>query len=205
MLHAVIRCPRCSARIDLKLEITCDSCGQHYPRLGAVPILLGDPESYLRSCRAQLGLLEQQTDRTVKAIEQQLHAADVLETTKARCRAMSQAIRDQTLEIKAILEPVVGPSVGVASGEIPAPLQYIHYLYRDWGWPSSPDGENERVLSLIDTMLQNGCLAARWSLVLVRAAWPTICIVATRRRKRSSSTSNRFSSPALTRLFEADH
>ena len=153
MLHAVIRCPRCSARIDLKLEITCDSCGQHYPRLGAVPILLRDPESYLRSCRAQLGLLEQQTDRTVKAIEQQLHAADVLETTKARCRAMSQAIRDQTLEIKAILEPVVGPSVGVASGEIPAPLQYIHYLYRDWGWPSSPDGENERVLSLIDTML----------------------------------------------------
>ena len=153
ILHGVTCCPRCSTNIDLKPEVVCDGCGYRYPRLGGIPILLRDPETYLRSCRAQLGLLEQQTDRTIHNIEQQLHAADVLETTKARCRALIQAVREQAKEIRAILEPVSGAPDAAASGDVPAPLQYIHYLYRDWGWPSSPDGENERILSLVDAVL----------------------------------------------------
>jgi len=147
------RCPRCSSHIDIKAEIICADCGYSYPRLGAIPILLADPETYLKSCRAQLGLLRQQTERTIRNIEQQLQAADVLETTKTRCRALIQAVRAQAHEIQAILEPVTGVADGVASGEVPAPLQYIHYLYRDWGLPSSPDGENERVLSIVDAVL----------------------------------------------------
>src|SRR5262245_41531402 len=153
MLHTVTHCPRCSTAIELKPEIVCTGCSYRYPRLGQIPILLRDPETYLRSCRAQIGLLEQQTNRTIHVIEQQLHAADVLETTKARCRAMIQAIQEQAHEIRAILEPVTGVPDVAASGEVPAPLQYIHYLYRDWGWPSIPDGENERVLSMVDAVL----------------------------------------------------
>jgi SAM-dependent methyltransferase len=153
MLHDVTRCPRCSTPIVLKPEIICAGCGHHYPRLGDIPILLRDPETYLQSCRAQLGLLEQRTDRTVQSIQQQLQASDVLETTKVRCRAMIQAVREQAHEIRAILEPVTGAPDVAASGEVPAPLQYIHYLYRDWGWPSNPDGENERVLAMVDRVL----------------------------------------------------
>jgi SAM-dependent methyltransferase len=152
MLNGVTRCPRCGTHIDLEPDIVCSGCGHHYPQLGAIPILLRDPETYLRSCRAQLGLLEQQTDRTIQSIEQQLHAADVLDTTKARCRALIQAVREQANEIRAILEPVTGAPNAAASGDVPAPLQYIHYLYRDWGWPWSPDGENERILSLVDAV-----------------------------------------------------
>ena len=31
--------------------------------------------------------------------------------------------------------------------QVPATLEYLQVLYRDWGWPSDSQGENERALA----------------------------------------------------------
>src|SRR5262245_50848854 len=109
---SALRCPRCAQHLDLTADIVCSGCGQHYPRLGGIPILLRDPQAYLRSCRAQLALLGQQTERTVRAIDKQMLMPDVLRITKTRCSAVIQAVQDQARDIRAILDPVLGESSG---------------------------------------------------------------------------------------------
>jgi ubiquinone/menaquinone biosynthesis C-methylase UbiE len=122
-------------------------------------MLLRDPETFLASVRKQLALLDDQTARTVTTIEQQSQARDLLPVTKSRCLAMIDAVRAQAADIRAVLTPFFAADVRTtaespASTVVPAPLTYIHYLYRDWGWPADPNGENERVLAAVQSVLK---------------------------------------------------
>jgi hypothetical protein len=84
--------------------------------------------------------LDEEAALTVGVIEEQLREPDLLPLARARCQGMIEAIKGQVSDIKAILLPLVGgedseqaaapPRAGLAS-----PLKYIHYAYRDWGWP----------------------------------------------------------------------
>ncbi|MBI4475108.1 MAG: methyltransferase domain-containing protein [Acidobacteria bacterium] len=97
-----------------------------------------------------MALLQQETERGVRAIEEQMQQPDLLPSTRQRCASMIEALRKQASQIAAIMQPVL-PGAGQASTtELPAPLKYIHYLYRDWGWPAEPNGENERALAAMD-------------------------------------------------------
>lgn len=157
LLHAVL-CPRCSADLDLSAPILrCRKCGQAYPRLGHMPVLLSDPLGYLASCRRQLDRLERQVKRTVRDIREQLQAADVLPLTRKRCETTIEGITGQLADVRAILEPglpATTRSEGQArSQQAPATLHHLPYLYRDWGWRSEGDGENEQALSMVEEML----------------------------------------------------
>ena len=101
-----------------------------------------------------MGLLEQQAARTIQTIEDQLKARDLVPATRTRCRAIIEAVRAQTADILNILGPVVGTALHpIKNEEHPAPLQYIHYLYRDWGWPLDPNGENARALNAVKAVI----------------------------------------------------
>jgi len=157
LLHAVL-CPRCSADFDLSAPtLRCRRCGQVYPRLGRIPVLLSDPLAYLASCRRQLDRMEGQVERTVRDIREQLQAADLLPATRQRCEATIRGIAGQLADVRAILEPLLPAttrSEGQAwSHQAPATLHHLPYLYRDWGWPSEADGENEQALSMVEEML----------------------------------------------------
>ncbi len=67
---------------------------------------------------------------------------------------MIQAVREQAAGISAILRPLLGEGDANANdSDVPSPLLYIHYLYRDWAWPSDPDGENERALRTAQSVM----------------------------------------------------
>lgn len=122
-------------------------------RLGNIPILLRNPEKYLASCRRQFALVEQQAERTIRAIEEQMAADDVMPSTRTRCAAMIDAVRAQTADIRGVLQPLLGDPPGdPLPEEMPAPLLYIHYLYRDWGWPAEANDENERILAALKSV-----------------------------------------------------
>ena len=155
-----VRCPRCATPIDVRApSIVCSGCGKSYPRLGEIPVLLPEPERYLASCRRQLATLEENAGRTVRNIQQELEAADVLPVTRKRCGAMIDALQGQVADVRAILEPLLpdvasGLPLDDPSAEVPATMEFIPYLYRDWGWPPEQDGENERALSAVEGVLE---------------------------------------------------
>lgn len=151
---AAVRCPRCSRPLSLRAGPTvCGGCRARYPLLGEIPVLLRDPVAYLAACRAQLTLLEHQTAETLSSIREQMSAPDALATTRARCGSMIEAAEGQLADIRALLDPILPPDAASARPgapvQVPSSLEYIHYLYRDWGWPSEADGENERALAMV--------------------------------------------------------
>ena len=157
------RCPRCSTGMDLGApNLECPECGQVYPRLGAIPVLLPDPMAYLASCRRQVARLAEQVERTIRDVHEQLQSADLLPLTRKRCRTMIEGMVGQLADVRAILEPrlpgVARSEVHGQSDQLPATLDYLPYLYRDWGWPSDPEGENERTLATVEEVLENGDL-----------------------------------------------
>ena len=154
------RCPRCTAAIDLGgPNPECRECGQAYPRLGTIPVLLPEPLAYLASCRRQVARLAEQVERTVQDVREQLQSADLLPLTRKRCRTMVEGIVGQLADVRAILEPrlpgVARPEVHAQSDQVPATLDYLPYLYRDWGWPSDAEGENERALAMVEEVLED--------------------------------------------------
>jgi len=159
LLHAVL-CPRCSADIDLGAPtLRCRKCGQAYPRLGRIPVLLSEPFAHLASCRRQLDHLERQVKRTVQDIREQLQASDLLPATRRRCETTIEGIAGQLADVRAILEPrlpaTIRPEGPDWPEQAPAILHHLPYLYRDWGWPPEPEGENEQALSMVEEVLGN--------------------------------------------------
>ena len=152
-----VRCPRCSAEMDIEAdEIQCRGCGRPYPRLAGIPVLLRSPDAYLESCGRRLSLLVRQAAQTIDAIQEQLNHGDLLSATKDRCRATIQAVQAHADEIRSLLGsllPTVEPVEQAAN--TPTPFQHIHYLYRDWGWPADPDGENERALAAMESVIES--------------------------------------------------
>ena len=159
LLEALL-CPRCATAIDGRsVSIVCPGCGKSYPRLGEIPVLLPEPERYLGSCRRQLALLDEQGGRTIQKIRKELQGADVLPMTRRRCGVMIEALQGQIADLRAILEPLVRDDapqlhVGDPSEHVPATMEYLPYLYRDWGWPPEADGENERALAAVEGVIE---------------------------------------------------
>ncbi len=148
--------------IDLAAQaVRCRKCGQVYPRLGAIPVLLPEPLDYFASCSRQLAALEKQVDRVVQDVQEQLRSADLLPSTRKRCRAIIEGVAGQLADVRAILEPrlpvAARAGAGGQSDRMPATLDHLPYLYRDWGWPPEADSENERALALVESVLENRC------------------------------------------------
>ena len=157
LLQAVL-CPRCSAGIDPSAAtLRCGKCGQVYPRLGRIPVLLCEPLAYLASCRRQLDQLERQVERAVQDIREQLQAADLLPLTRKRCEITIEGIEGQLADVRSILQPRlparVGSEMRARSDQAPATLHHLPYLYRDWGWPPEAGDENEQTLCMVEEML----------------------------------------------------
>lgn len=129
--------------------------------MGAIPVLLPEPFNYFASCRRQLAALEEQVDRVARDVREQLESQDLLPSTRKRCLTMIESIVGQADDVRAILEPMLPAAarreVQGWSGRVPATLDYLPYLYRDWGWPPEPDGESERALALVDRVLEGRC------------------------------------------------
>lgn len=157
-----VQCPHCRESLDLGVsEIKCRFCHRGYSRLSGIPVLLRDTEGFLASCRQQIAYLEAQSERAVAEIQQDLQSGFLLPSTRKRCNALIEAIRAQTADILTVLAPLGTsgpPIVFLPKTHGPAPVMYVHYLYRDWGWKAEPEGENERIFKAIQDVLTEGNL-----------------------------------------------
>src|SRR5260221_7039862 len=147
-----VTCARCIGKVDPRAPtIACDRCGQEYPRAGRIPVLLPRPDAHVALWRQQLTFVTMQGRRTLAGLEEQAAAEGLLLDTRARLLALAQGVRDQTEEIATLVGPAIGGPVP-ASESVPlprgadAPIQYLHYLYRDWGWEGEGEDENQTAL-----------------------------------------------------------
>ena len=145
--HAL--CPLCREPLDERGR--CPTCGQSYPRLASIGVLLPDPAAHLDLWRRQLGLLVQQGAETPRALEQQAAQPGLGDATRRRLNALALAVAEQVADITRVLGPVLGgplppwEGLGLPRGA----ADYITCLFRDWGWSGGHDEENDRSLATV--------------------------------------------------------
>jgi SAM-dependent methyltransferase len=147
-----VRCVRCSAPVDTRaLAIACERCGQAYPRVGGIPVLLPRPDAHVELWRRQLGLVLAQAEHTRSGIEEQASHPQALPAAQKRLRALAEGLLQQVNDVAGVLGPALGgplpatPETGLPRGIV----EYIYYLYRDWGWTDTEHDENEKALGAI--------------------------------------------------------
>lgn len=142
-------CPACRTLLDAAFG--CARCGQSYPCIASVRVLLPAPLARIDHWRKQLGLVIQQSLETKRVIEAQAAAPAISNSTQTRLYALARAILEQVEDIAVVLAPALGgpvpPEEGV--GFPRGAMDYLSYLHRDWAWSGGHDEENQRALAAI--------------------------------------------------------
>jgi SAM-dependent methyltransferase len=147
-----VLCVRCAARLDPRpAALACAACGETYPRVGPIPVLLPRAAEHVALWRRQLALLLANGALTRAGLEAEAAAPGVLPSTARRLAAMARAVRDQVDDFAAQLGPALGgPLEGEARGLPRGVVEYSGYLFRDWGWTAEGrEDENERVFEAV--------------------------------------------------------
>ncbi len=150
-------CPACGHRLEESYEdepIACSGCRRSYPRVSGIPVLLPSAEQHVALWRRQLGLLLERGQQTFAALTNAAGEAQLAAATGERLTALARAVRNQVDDIASILEPALGGALAAADGGLPrGVVEYLPYLFRDWGWPAAGYRENEPALAELERLL----------------------------------------------------
>jgi SAM-dependent methyltransferase len=156
-----VLCARCKGILDPHAEaIRCARCGQEYPRVGRIPVLLPRPVDHVEMWRQQLGLLIRQGRETAEEIDDEARAHAATPSVFARLRSLAMAAHDQLEDLVASVGPALGGprQPGDRAGLPRGFVEYSHLLYRDWGWEQAGNGENARSLAAVVARLSRPAL-----------------------------------------------
>lgn len=143
--------------------MTCARCDQIYPRVGPIPVILPNPDAHVDLWRQQVAFVAARGRVTQEELEMEAARDGHLIGTRTRLRALAAGARQQAREIVGMLGPALG-------GELPSPerlslprgadnpLQYVHYLYRDWGWEDGNHPENQSSLDAVRSVMSGAPL-----------------------------------------------
>jgi SAM-dependent methyltransferase len=151
-LRSSVVCPRCRAALDVRAStIECAACGQAYPRLASIAVLVPRPDAHIEHWRRQLGLIVAQANETRKLLAAQAEERGIRQGAQARLRSLARGVGEQGDDIAAVLGPVLGgPLPPSPDGGLPrGVVDYIPYLYRDWAWSEGNHEENRWALDAI--------------------------------------------------------
>lgn len=161
-----LTCALCDGKVDPRAVVmTCTRCHQIYPRVGRIPVILPRPYDHVDLWRRQVAFVRAQGRATLARLEMEAACDTYLADTRTRLRALAEGVRYQARELVELLGPALG-------GELPSseqlnlprgadnPVQYLHYLYRDWGWESSDHLENQRSFDAVRSVM-SGALHGR--------------------------------------------
>lgn len=116
-------------------------------------MLLPEAAAHLQLWRGQLGLLLERGQKTFEGLREAAAAPGLLESTRARLLGLGEAVRRQVADVAAVLEPALGGAASPGQGLPRGVVEYMGYLYRDWGWPSVGYDENAAALTSLAELL----------------------------------------------------
>ena len=151
-LDRAVVCARCAGVLDFPSpELVCARCGQKYPRVGRIPVLLPRPDDHISLWRQQLALLIAQGQHTLAGLDAEAAKRGMLRDGQTRLRTLAKAVNDQVREIGEVVGPALGgPLPPTESAGLPrGVVEHIHFLYRDWGWDDGASPENQQSLDAI--------------------------------------------------------
>ena len=157
-LRNTAACPLCRSRLGA--EFDCRACGQQYPSLASIRVLLPQPLAQIEYWKRQLGLIIQRSIDTKSTLLAQATATELGVATQTRLLGLARAILEQVEDIAVVLGPALGghlppdDEVGLPRGA----MDYLSYLHRDWAWAGGQDSENSSALAVVRRVTEGRAL-----------------------------------------------
>src|SRR5215471_17312705 len=112
-----LACPRCGSALSRRSDaaVTCASCRQSYPLIGAIPCLVDDPPLWRALWLSRINEYLTLIEKRVFFARQALDLPDRLPRTATRLARLIAGLEDQRSKLIALLRPVIAGELAIPS------------------------------------------------------------------------------------------
>lgn len=170
-------CPLCRGALPLQAqapELCCAACGETFPSLAGIPVLLPNARAQLVIWSERLAAFEAETSEAVRQVLAQSVGDKLHPRTRTRLLAVAEGLRGHVARVTELCALAgLHPAREFTSQPGESLSSYYSLIHRDWGWAPEVDEVTPSVEALI-AVLPPGFTLGR-TLVLgagtARLAW----------------------------------
>jgi hypothetical protein len=132
-----LQCPACSGTLQLDDKVSCNSCGQTFPLLTDIPVLMPEPEKFVGLWQNRFGNYVGSQQRNIESNQRLLASPSVYPPLKERIMKVTQARVENLQAILELMAPQrdLGPGIPPEDNtEAFGSFMLMVYLLRDWAW-----------------------------------------------------------------------
>lgn len=146
-----LQCPACSGVLDLEDKLRCEICGQVFPLLADIPVLMPDPEKFVGLWQNRLANYIASQRHNIESNQRLIMSASTYPPLKERLKKAAHA---RAYNLQTIMD-LIAPQRELGPGKPPeesldslGSFMLMIYLLRDWAW------ETGEVDILCDTVIK---------------------------------------------------
>lgn len=132
-----LRCPDCAGTLHLDGQLCCDHCGNRFPLLGDIPLLMPRPEEMVGMWQNRFANFVQGQQRNIQANLQLIESPTLYPPLRERLKTITRARTENLRTVIDLMNPLqkLGPGVPpVSNTDALGSFVLLVYLLRDWGW-----------------------------------------------------------------------
>lgn len=132
-----LRCPACPGELQVNHGLVCSNCGQAYPILDGIPVLIPKPEEMVGLWQNRMANFVKGQQINIQSNRQLIESEDIYEPLRKRLVNITRARAENLNTIIDLMKPVadLGPGIPPASNtDALGSFMLLVYLLRDWGW-----------------------------------------------------------------------
>ncbi|MFQ5643680.1 MAG: methyltransferase domain-containing protein [Thiogranum sp.] len=132
-----LQCPACSGALQLEDSLKCHACGQTFPLLTDIPVLMPGPEEFVGLWQNRLGNFVASQQRNIESNKRLIASPTVYPPLRERLKKITHARMENLQTLLELMAPQrdLGPGIPPTEHtDAVGSFMLIVYLLRDWGW-----------------------------------------------------------------------
>ena len=147
-----LHCPGCTGTLSFEDKLHCGNCGQAYPLVGGIPLLMPKPEELVGLWQNRFANFAQGQQRNIQSNMQLIDSPAVYPPLRERLKTITRARSENLKTILELMSPLQALGPGTPPTEhtdAMGSFMLLTYLLRDWGW------DTDEVDILCDTVIDS--------------------------------------------------
>lgn len=132
-----LQCSACSGTLDLGDKLSCRACGQVFPLLTDIPVLMPKPEEFVGLWQNRFGNYVASQTRNIESNKRLIASPTIYPPLKERLKKITHARMENLQTLMELMDPQrdLGPGIPPTENtDALGSFMLIVYLLRDWGW-----------------------------------------------------------------------
>jgi len=132
-----LQCPACAGPLERADRLGCTACGQHFPLLTDIPVLMPKPEEFVGLWQNRLANFIASQQRNIESNRRLMASPGIYPPLRERLDRVTRARMENLQTLTELLAPQreLGPGIPPTEHtDAVGSFMLTVYLLRDWGW-----------------------------------------------------------------------